>query len=119
MGRARVAAQVALIAVLFLACDAAARWLDLPLPGNVVGVLVLWALLATRIVRLEWLERGADLLLSLLALFFVPAVVASARLVPQVRSSLVGIGVVMVATTALVMVVTGAIAERLARGGKR
>ncbi|MHB8875554.1 MAG: CidA/LrgA family protein [Myxococcaceae bacterium] len=115
MTTVRTLFQVALLGLLFVGCDAASRWLHLPLPGNVVGVLVLLALLATGVVRLAWIERGADLLLASLSLFFVPAVVASVRLVPALRGSLGGIAVVMVATTALVMVLTGVIAERLAR----
>ena len=119
MDTARTVLQVVLLAALFVACDLATKALHVPLPGSVVGVLVLLALLATRVVRLAWVERGADLLLSALALFFVPSVVASVRVVPALKASLPGIAAVMVVTTALVMVVTGVVAERLARGAKK
>ncbi len=45
----------------------------LPLPGSVAGMLILWAALEARVVRLEWLERGAGSLLGVLGLLFVPA----------------------------------------------
>ena len=58
----------------FLGLGAAAvDLLDVPLPGSVAGMLLLWAALETRVVRLEWLERGAGSLLGVLGLLFVPA----------------------------------------------
>jgi holin-like protein len=47
--------------------------LGLPLPGSVAGMLLLWVALEARVVRLEWLERGATSLLGVLGLLFVPA----------------------------------------------
>ena len=47
--------------------------LGLPLPGSVVGMLLLWAALEAGVVRLTWLEDGATTLLGLLGLLFVPA----------------------------------------------
>ncbi len=45
----------------------------LPLPGSVAGMLLLWAALEVRAVRLEWLDLGARSLLAVLGLLFVPA----------------------------------------------
>jgi holin-like protein len=45
----------------------------LPLPGGVAGMLLLWAALEARVVRLEWLDVGARWLLGILGLLFVPA----------------------------------------------
>jgi holin-like protein len=53
--------------------SAAVDMLHLPLPGSVAGMLLLWAALEARLVRLEWLERGATSLLGVLGLLFVPA----------------------------------------------
>jgi holin-like protein len=52
-----------------------AEHLDLPLPGNLVGMLLLLALLTSGVVRLSWIESGASLLLGHLAFFFVPIAV--------------------------------------------
>ena len=48
----------------------------IPIPGGVVGMAALFALLAARIVRPKWVEAGADLLIRHLQLFFIPAVLA-------------------------------------------
>lgn len=50
-------------------------WLHLPLPGSVVGMVLLWLALGTGVVRLHWINEAADGLLSVLGLLFVPATV--------------------------------------------
>ena len=52
-----------------------AEHLHLPLPGNLVGMLILLALLLGGVVRLSWIESGASFLLGNLAFFFVPIAV--------------------------------------------
>jgi holin-like protein len=49
--------------------------LQLPLPGNLVGMLVLFALLTCGVIRLEWVEAGASMLVRHLAFFFIPIAV--------------------------------------------
>ncbi|GGJ64219.1 CidA/LrgA family protein [Deinococcus aquiradiocola] len=53
----------------------AATVLHLPLPGSVLGLILLLLALSLRWVRLEWVELAADGLLGLLSLLFVPAAV--------------------------------------------
>ncbi|WP_369409405.1 LrgB family protein [Deinococcus arboris] len=55
--------------------QALASGLKLPLPGPVLGLALLWAALALRLVRLHWIEDAADGLLGVLGLLFVPATV--------------------------------------------
>jgi holin-like protein len=52
-----------------------AERLHLPLPGNLIGMLLLLALLASGLVRLRWIESGALFLLRHLAFFFIPIAV--------------------------------------------
>jgi holin-like protein len=49
--------------------------LRLPLPGNLVGMLMLFALLTCGVIRLEWVEAGASMLVRHLAFFFIPIAV--------------------------------------------
>jgi holin-like protein len=108
----RAVLQVGILSALYFGADFAARALHLPLPGNVVGAIVLAILLVTGIVPLGWVEEGADLLLSHLALLFVPAAVMVVRVLPTVRRELPSIAIVMVVTTFLGMAIAGSIAER-------
>jgi holin-like protein len=47
----------------------------LPIPGNLVGMVALYALLAFGIVKLAWFEAAGSFLIRHLAFFFVPITV--------------------------------------------
>jgi len=51
------------------------NFLHLPLPGTIIGLLVLLATLSLKVFRLEWIESGSFFLLSYLPLYFIPATV--------------------------------------------
>lgn len=74
--RLQVPVQVILYGGLFMIAQQLEAWLHLPLPANVVGLILLLALIATRIVPLDWVRAGSRWLLAEMLLFFVPAVVA-------------------------------------------
>ncbi len=61
------------------ALNFAGVWLEkrmvLPIPGNLVGMMTLYALLALGIVKLAWFETAGSLLIRHLAFFFVPITV--------------------------------------------
>jgi holin-like protein len=52
-----------------------ARLLALRVPGNMLGMLLLFALLLAGVVPLRWIEQGAALLVRHLAFFFIPIAV--------------------------------------------
>ncbi len=116
LGRAIVVvAQVALLSAIAVGSDWLSRRLDLPLPGNVVGALLLLGLLSLGAVKLTWVERGGDFLLKHLSLFFVPAAVGVLRHRSTLRASMVELTIVVVVTTAIALLATGLAAERLSR----
>lgn len=49
--------------------------LHMPIPGSIIGLGVLFILLQFHILKLEWIELGAGLLLSELLLFFIPSAI--------------------------------------------
>jgi holin-like protein len=69
-------AQVAVIVAMWLAGEAISRLSGLPVPGAVIGMFALLALLATGVIRLSSMRRGAYWLLAHMLLFFIPAVLA-------------------------------------------
>ncbi|TWF56671.1 holin-like protein [Neorhizobium alkalisoli] len=69
-------AQVAVIVAMWLAGEAISRLSGLPVPGAVIGMFALLALLATGVIRLSSMRRGAYWLLADMLLFFIPAVLA-------------------------------------------
>lgn len=68
--------QVATLAGFWAVGEAAVRLLHLPLPGGIVGMAVVLALLSSGHIRPAAVRRGAGWLLAEMLLFFVPAVMA-------------------------------------------
>lgn len=97
---------------------AAVEALGLPLPGSVAGMLLLWAALEVRLVRLDWLERGARSLLGVLGLLFVPAGVGLAQYASAGPIWLAVIAVVLLGALAT-LAVTGHVTQlRLGETGR-
>ncbi|WP_438479978.1 CidA/LrgA family protein [Oleiharenicola lentus] len=67
----RTVLGLAIITAAFLAGDFAKRQFGLILPGSVLGMFVLLILLGARLVRLEWVEDAAKLLIFILPVCFV------------------------------------------------
>ncbi|QDH23323.1 CidA/LrgA family protein [Saccharibacillus brassicae] len=86
--------------------------LHLPLPGNVIGLLLFLAALFGRVVKLEWVEQSARLLTSHLLLFFIPYVIGAAALFPLLGASAFSIVVGVVGSTFAVLWVTGIVARK-------
>lgn len=74
--RLQVPVQVLLYAGLFIFAQYLVQWLYLPLPANLVGMMLLLGLILCRVIPLSWVRAGAHWLLAEMLLFFVPAVVA-------------------------------------------
>ncbi|QRG78852.1 CidA/LrgA family protein [Citrobacter sp. R56] len=74
--RLQVPVQVLLYAGLFVFAQYLVAWLHLPLPANLVGMVLMLALIVCRVVPLKWVRAGAHWLLAEMLLFFIPAVVA-------------------------------------------
>ena len=70
-----IISQLAFLALINRAGYMLAHRLSLRLPGNLVGMLILFALLSGRVVRLEWVQEGASVLTRHLAFFFIPIAV--------------------------------------------
>ena len=103
--------QLALVAALWQLGAALARLTGWPLPGGILGMLALLALLASGRVHDSALRKGANWLLGDMLLFFVPAVLAV-----LVHPELIGwlglkILLLIVLSTALVMGVTALVVE--------
>ena len=67
--------QTALLAVIFKICSFVVEVAGLPVPGNVLGILTLFLLLLTGVIKEEYVSEAATFLLRHLPFFFVPIAV--------------------------------------------
>jgi holin-like protein len=68
--------QIALVFAFWLVGRTISETLHLPIPGGIVGMLIVLVLLASRQLSLFSMRRGAEWFLADMLLFFVPAVLA-------------------------------------------
>ncbi|MBB6733478.1 CidA/LrgA family protein [Cohnella zeiphila] len=92
------------------------KLLHVPLPGNVIGMMLLAASLLAGWVKLAWLEQSAQYLLKHMMLFFAPTIVGVISYFGDIGAQWLPIVVNLFVSTALVMIVTGWVTGKLAAG---
>jgi len=95
-----------------LAGEVLTRALGLPVPGPVIGMALLLAVLELRPPEEEGLRAVANGLLSHLSLLFVPAGVGIMLHAPRLAAEWPAVTVSLIASTAAALAVTGRIAQR-------
>lgn len=88
---------------------------DIPLPGSILGFLLMFSALMLKLVPLRFVESGASLLLSFLPLFFVPATVGVIDYLDVFTDKGVFLIVIIIFSTMLTMAGAGGISQYLER----
>jgi holin-like protein len=96
---------------IYLLGEIISRWFSLPIPGNILGMLILLVLLCTKVIKVEKVENISDFFLEHLAFFFIPAGVGLLNSFTSIKDSLLLIILLCVVTTAIVIVTTGLIVQ--------
>ena len=108
-----VSALLALL-VCQLAGELLVGLLDLPLPGPVAGMVLLFVVLVVRRGVPKPLAATGGALLDNLALLFVPAGVGVLLHLPRLAEAWAAVSAALVVSTALTLLVTGVLMARLA-----
>ncbi|TLD72155.1 CidA/LrgA family protein [Phragmitibacter flavus] len=87
----------------------------IPLPGPVIGLILLATALFTDLIKIHWVESGANALLQNLMLFFVPALVGALDLLPILGNHTVPFLLAILISLITVLIVTGTTATLLTR----
>ncbi len=111
--RLQVPVQVVLYAGLFVLAEYLVQWWRLPLPANLVGMLLLLGLIVTRLLPLSWVRAGARWLLAEMLLFFVPAVVAVVNYTQLLMAEGWRIVLVIMLSTVMVLAATAWVVEKV------
>ena len=64
--------QLLLICLIYVISEFIVTTLDLPIPGNVFGLIFLFILLLTGVVKVNYIEKAAGFLNKHLAFFYIP-----------------------------------------------
>ncbi|WP_217516287.1 CidA/LrgA family protein [Vibrio metschnikovii] len=95
------------------------HWLGVTIPGSIFGLLILFALLASGLVPVDWVRPSAHLFIRYMILLFVPISVGlmvhfdrlTANLWPIIASAIGG--------TTLVLISVGYVLDRFLKRGKK
>jgi holin-like protein len=67
--------QIFLLWIIYYGCSWIVTFFRIPLPGSVLGMIVLFALLSAGIIKEQWLSAATTPLLKHLTFFFIPIAV--------------------------------------------
>lgn len=76
------------------------------IPGSIIGMIILFFLLLTNVVKLEHIEETSDFLLNNIAFFFIPSGVALLNYMDILKVNWLPLSVIIILSTIIVMVVT-------------
>jgi holin-like protein len=105
--------QVLFIHIFLFLGAAAKAFIPLPIPASMFGLAILFLALCLKIVKLEWVEKGANWLMAELLLFFVPSAVGIVNYDEILSFQGAEIVVLIGISTILVMGMTAWIAEKI------
>ncbi len=97
------------------------EWLHLPIPGSVFGMILLFVLLATGVLKDKYIEKATTFLNKHLAFFFIPFAVGLMNYGHLIKTSGIELLVMIVASTLIGLIVTSGVSQGLSRkaGAKR
>lgn len=111
--------QVAIFIILAYVMNKFVAAIHLHIPGSILGIILMFFLLQLKLIRLEWVELGANLLLAELLLFFIPSAAGIIQYTNLLYDSGIRILLVVILSMVIVMSCTGLFAQSLAKRRER
>jgi len=115
----RLAVQIAFLYLAFLAGDWLVTRFHAPVPGSVIGMLIVFALLALGLVKETWIQDGAGLLTKHLAFFFIPIAVGLMEWGNLFRELGSWLALALVASTLTAITTVGHLVQQWGRHARR
>lgn len=92
--------------------------LPLPVPASVYGLLLLFTALMTGLVKLENVEKAGSFLIATMSIYFISPSVSLMTIIARYVDSLPAVILICLASTLIVMTVTGKVAGLLMKPEK-
>ncbi|NLL80034.1 MAG: CidA/LrgA family protein [Clostridiales bacterium] len=93
--------------------------LPLPVPASVYGLVLMFVLLCTGIIKLKWIEETADYLLMIMPLLFVEPSVKLMTSFGIIQGRILPLFLMCIVSWAVVMIITGSVAQFVIRMRKK
>ncbi len=103
--------EAIIILGIYLIGELISKGFSIPLPGNIIGMIILLVLLCTKVIKVEKVENISAFFLDHLSFFFIPAGVGLISSFSSIKNSLINILLLCLITTAIVIIATGIIVQ--------
>lgn len=110
--------EALIILGIYLLGELLSSTLKLPIPGNILGMVILFILLCTKIIKVDNISNVTNFLLNHLSFFFIPAGVGLMTSLGIIRSTWWQLLVVCLSTTVIIIGVTGIIVQAMSKKSK-
>jgi holin-like protein len=89
--------------------------IPLPIPASIYGIVIMLALLISGKLKVESVKDVSLFLIAVMPVMFIPATVGLMNSFALLRGSLLAYAVILVVSTAAVMVVSGLVTQQIIR----
>ena len=115
--------QLTIILIVSLISEALGYFIPLPVPASVYGLILMFILLCTKVIKLEAVEDVADFLIKVMPFIFVAPTVALMTSFDIIKGKVLWLFIMCFVSTIAVTAVTGLVAQLIIRikkkGGKK
>jgi len=107
----RIIVQIGILNIFYYMGVGIVALLHVPLPGSVIGLLLLALSLNFKIIKVEYIQDGASFLIGILTLFFIPATVGIIDYPELMSTTGLFIILAVIASTLIAIYLTGVLTQ--------
>lgn len=115
----KIIIHIAVLYGIFLVGNGIQHYFNLFIPGSVIGMVLLFALLMTGVIKASWIEEGSRIIINHLALFFIPATVGVMNYFGLFAGKGFLLVIIVLLSTVMVIVTGGHVSQALMRRKER
>ena len=115
----KILGQLGIIIGIYLLGEFLCNILHLPIPGSILGMLLLLAALSLKLIHVEQLKQTVDFFLEHITFFLIPSGVSIMVTYQVVLDKLIPFFIVNIVATLLVLIATGYTIQAAGRMGKK
>ena len=95
------------------------RVIPFPIPASIYGIIIMFILLATHIIKLDNVKDTADFLIAIMPVMFIPAAAGIINSWSIIKPSLLAYLIITVVSTVVVMAVSGLVTQFFIKHDRR
>lgn len=113
----KILKQIIILFMLYLFSEAVTNLFSLPLPATIVSMLFFVILLLSGVLKEEMIAEGSSLFLTIMPILYIPVGAEILAYVDYIKSDIVGILVVVIASTLVTFFVTYEVVTMIIKRG--